>query len=107
MIKKYVSKYKKDSEPVQVLKYTGDNYDEVMKFIGDSWGEIEYSPKEWFVGFEENVLEFKDETVVMYCYVNDYIVDLESNKYYSQYYPHRFYPCRKHLFELDYEPYNA
>ena len=106
MIEKYVLKHRKDSEPIRVLKYTGDNYDEVLEFIGDTWKKIEYAPKEWFVGFQENVLEFKDENGSSFCYVDDYIVDLENNKYYSQYYPNRFYPCRKHLFEPYYEPYN-
>ena len=100
MIEKYVLKHKKNSEPIQVLKYTGDNYDEVMEFIGDSLGEIKYAPKEWFVGFQENVLEFKDEVGSMYCYVGDYIIDDKNNNHY------RFCPCRKHFFESYYEPHN-
>ena len=100
MIEKYVLKNRKDSEPIQVLKYTDYNYNEVMEFIGDSWGEIKYAPKEWFVGFQENVLEFKDGTDAMYCYAGDYIIDDKNNDHY------RFYPCRKHLFEPYYEPYN-
>lgn len=103
MIEKYVLKHRRNSEPVRILKYTGDNYDEVMEFIGDTWGEIKYAPKEWFVGFQENVLEFKDETGTMYCYVDDYIIDKGNNDSY----PHRFYPFRKHLFEPYYELYNA
>ena len=99
MIEKYVLKYRKNSEPILVLKYTGDNYDEVLEFIGSTWGKIEYAPKEWFVGFQENVLEFKDETGGMYCYAGDYIIDKGDDENY----PHRFYPSRKHLFEPCYE----
>ena len=104
MIEKYILKHRKNSEPVQVLKYTGSNYDEVLEFIGDNWkNNVEYAPKEWFVGFKENVLEFKDETGGMYCYADDYIIDKGNDENY----PNRFYPARKHLFELDYELYTT
>lgn len=102
MIEKYVLKHRRNSEPVRILKYTGDNYDEVMEFIGGNWGEIKYAPKEWFVGFQENVLEFTDETGTMYCYVDDYIIDKGNNEDY----PRRFYPVRKHLFKPYYELYS-
>jgi len=102
MVEKYVLKHRKDSEPIQVLKYTGCNYDEVMEFIGDSWGEIKYVPKEWYVGFEDNVLDFKDETGSMFCYAGDYIINDNNNVHCLQ----KFYPCRKHLFEPYYEPYD-
>ena len=102
MIEEYVLKYKKDLEPIQVLKYTGYNYDEVVKFVGNNLGEIKYAPKEWFVGFQENVLEFKDEVGKMYCYAGDYIINKNNNTDC----PYRFYPCRKHFFEKYYELYN-
>lgn len=75
---------------MNILKYTGDNYDECCNFVGK---EIEFAKEEWIAEYHENVLLFKYDCGAGYCYPNDYILEKDDG----------FHPIRADLFELGLE----
>lgn len=78
-------KYKKKPLEVDVLQYTGSNYQDIERFIG----------KPGFYGQAFTSILIPTLEGDMVASIGDYIIKGIKGE---------FYPCRKDIFELTYEP---
>ena len=81
-------KFQKKPLIIDAIQWTGSNYEEICKFVGE---ELTYRD---LVGCEINQLEIDTREGTMVAKVNDWIIRGVFGE---------FYPCKPHIFEETYD----
>ncbi len=80
-----MAKYRKKPVVIEAVQYTGDNYADILEFIGEKSGHWQEEGNKIVI----YTLEGKHD-----ANVNDFIIRGVKNE---------FYPCKPDIFELTYE----
>lgn len=95
-----MARYRTKPFEIEAVQFTGENYDEVVDFVGHTLHTIEGS----FPGFTRN---YTDNPIGMEAKVYDFLhrtwVGVNANQWIIKGQKGEFYPCDPEIFEAKYE----